>query len=131
MRDRSQARCVLVQPQVATVLVIVADVSSHEPDEMTCAENHDVLKELATAAADPPLRSSVLPWAVLPPSSVATPCLNASVSWPACVGVHTKVSLNVRHRVVSPARIVERTASLEIGPPNSSTRAGYAAATNT
>ena len=30
MRDRSQARCVLVQPQVATVLVIVADVSLHE-----------------------------------------------------------------------------------------------------
>ena len=24
--------------------------------------------------------------AVLPPSSVATPCLNANVSWPACVG---------------------------------------------
>ena len=63
MRDRSQARCVLVQPQVATVLMIVADVSSHEPDEMTCAENHHVLKELATAAADPPLRGSVLPWA--------------------------------------------------------------------
>ena len=41
----------LVQPQVATVLMIVADVSSHEPDEMTCAENHHVLKELATAAA--------------------------------------------------------------------------------
>ena len=33
--------------------MIVADVSSHEPDEMTCTENHDVLKELATAAADP------------------------------------------------------------------------------
>ncbi len=30
--------------------------------------------------------------------------------------MHTKVSLNVRHRVVSPARIAERTASLEIGP---------------
>ncbi len=52
--------------------------------------------------------------AVLPPSSVATPCLNANVSWPACVGVHTKVSLNVRHRVVGPARIAERTASPEI-----------------
>ena len=63
VRDRSQARCVLVQPQVATVLMIVADVSSHEPDEMTCTENHDVLKELAAAAADPPLRGSVLPWA--------------------------------------------------------------------
>ena len=37
--------------------MIVADVSSHEPDEMTCAENHDVLKELATAAADPPVPS--------------------------------------------------------------------------
>ena len=62
MRDRSQARCVLVQPQMATVLMIVADVSSHEPDEMTCAENHDVLKELATAAADPVLcQNSVQP----------------------------------------------------------------------
>ena len=30
------------------------------------------------------------------------------------VSVHTKVSLNVRHRVVSPAHIAERTASLEI-----------------
>ena len=30
------------------------------------------------------------------------------------VGVHTKVSLNVRHRVVSPARIAERTVSPEI-----------------
>ena len=30
------------------------------------------------------------------------------------VGVHTKVSLNVRHRVVSPARIAERTPSPEI-----------------
>ena len=30
------------------------------------------------------------------------------------VGMHTKVSLNVRHRVASPARIAERTASPEI-----------------
>ena len=30
------------------------------------------------------------------------------------VGVHTEVCLNVRHRVVSPARIAERTASPEI-----------------
>ena len=43
------------QKAQATVLVIVADVSSYELDEMTCAENHDVLKELATAAADPVL----------------------------------------------------------------------------
>ncbi len=30
------------------------------------------------------------------------------------VGVHTKMPLNVRHRVVSPAGIAERTASLKI-----------------
>ncbi len=29
---------------------------------------------------------SILVPRVLPPSSVATPCLNANVSWPACVG---------------------------------------------
>ena len=46
------------------------------------------------------------------------------------VGAHTKMSLNVKHRVVSSAGIAERTASLESGS-NSSTRAGYAAATNT
>ena len=70
MRDRSQARCVLVQPQVATVLMIVADVSSHEPDEMTCAENHHVLKELATAAADPVLCQNSAQ-----PASTKEPCL--------------------------------------------------------
>ncbi len=62
MRDRSQVRCVLVQPQVATVLVIVADVGSHEPDEMTFAKDHDVLKELATTAPDPTFGRPVLPW---------------------------------------------------------------------
>ena len=30
------------------------------------------------------------------------------------IGVHTKMSLNVSHRVVSPAGIAGRTASLEI-----------------
>ena len=30
--------------------------------------------------------SKIIRQTVLPPSSVATPCLNASVSWPACVG---------------------------------------------
>ena len=30
------------------------------------------------------------------------------------IGVHTEMSLNVRHRVVNPACIAERTAPLEI-----------------
>ena len=49
--------------------------------------------------------------------------LDASVNWPGVptnaiaindIGVHTKMSLNVSHRVVSPAGIAGRTASLEI-----------------
>ena len=36
--------------------------------------------------ADVKLANSVVAQLVLPPSSVATPCLNASVSWPACIG---------------------------------------------
>ena len=39
---------------------------------------------------------------------------HAGVSRMLAQRVHTKVSLNVRHRVVSPTRIAERTASLEI-----------------
>ena len=46
------------------------------------------------------------------------------------IAVHTKMSLNVSHCVVSPAGIAERTASHKIGS-HSSTRAGYEAATNT
>ncbi len=46
---------------MATVLVIVGDVSSHESDEMTLAQNYDVLEELAPTAADPALGGSVLP----------------------------------------------------------------------
>jgi len=46
---------------MATVLVIVGDVSSHESDEMALAENHNVLQELAPTAPNPALSGSVLP----------------------------------------------------------------------
>ena len=46
---------------MATVLVVVADVRPDEANEMTLAEDHDVLEELSTAAADPALGGSVLP----------------------------------------------------------------------
>ena len=39
-----------------------------------------------SATAEFTLGTPTSPPGVLPPSSVATPCLNASVSWPACVG---------------------------------------------
>ncbi len=50
---------------MATVLVIVGDVSSHESDEMTLAQNYDALEELAPTAADPALGGSVLPRALI------------------------------------------------------------------
>ena len=39
---------------------------------------------------------------------------NTIVSSKNDVGVHTQIFLNVKHRVISPAVIAERTASLEI-----------------
>ena len=63
------------------------------------------------------LRPDVLPVADIGiPSCAKTRCdpQKRRSLWPACVGMHTKMSLNVRHRVVSPAGIDERTAPLEI-----------------
>jgi len=50
---------------MATVLVVVVDVQTHEADEMPLAEDDHVLEELATTAPDPPLGGSVLPWAAI------------------------------------------------------------------
>ena len=50
---------------MATFLVIVGYVSSHESDEMALAENHNVLQELAPTAADPALGRAVLPRAAI------------------------------------------------------------------
>ena len=44
---------------MATVLVKVGHVSSHEPDEMAFAEDYNMLEELATAVSDPALSGSV------------------------------------------------------------------------
>jgi hypothetical protein len=36
--------------------MVVVDVRAHEPDEMSLAENHDVVEELSTAGPDPTQR---------------------------------------------------------------------------
>ena len=49
----------------------------------------DLYPEVFISDQDKRLRFSnatIAACVVLPPSSVATPCLNANVSWPACVG---------------------------------------------
>jgi len=50
---------------VATILVIVADICPHEPDEMPLAEDNDVLEKLAPAISYPALGGSVLPGAAI------------------------------------------------------------------
>ena len=54
---------------------------------MRLPDGRNVVTRQAVHGSVPCARTEVTGrWLVLPQSSVATPCLNASVSWPACVG---------------------------------------------
>ncbi len=46
---------------MAAVLVALADVQGHEPDEMPFAEDDDVFEHLSAAVPDPAFSGSVLP----------------------------------------------------------------------
>ena len=48
---------------MATILVVVADVRPHKPDQMALAKEHDVREELAPAVSDPAFCGSILPGA--------------------------------------------------------------------
>ena len=50
---------------MATVLVVVADVQAHEPDEMPLTEDNYMLQHLAAAVSDPALGGTVLPRAAI------------------------------------------------------------------
>ena len=49
-RNRAFFRRVLIQSQVAAVLMVVADVGPHEPEQMTFAKDHDMLVEFRKKA---------------------------------------------------------------------------------
>ena len=55
---------------MTTILVVVADVCPHEPDEMALAEDYDMLEELATTISDPALGGTVLPRAPIGASAI-------------------------------------------------------------
>jgi len=46
--------------------MVVGDVVSQQSSEMTFIEHDDVVEQLSTYAADPPLSDTVLPWAAIP-----------------------------------------------------------------
>ena len=61
LRDRSPGRCVLAQPEMRAIPVIVLEVGSYQSDEMVLPEDDNVLEELAPAAADPAFGHGILP----------------------------------------------------------------------
>ena len=52
---------VFIETQVASVLVVVADIQAHESHEMALAKDDDVFEDLAATTQDPALCGSVLP----------------------------------------------------------------------
>ncbi len=57
-------RCLLVQPEVGPVVMVVGDVIREEALEMALVQRDDLIEQLATAATDPALRDSILPRAL-------------------------------------------------------------------
>jgi len=59
---RPTHRRVFRQPQMRAVMVIVADILSHEPFQMPCVQNNHMIQQVSSAASYPALRNPVLPW---------------------------------------------------------------------
>ena len=51
------------QHKMSSVVMIVVDISPHETYQMALIQDDDVVEEIATAGADPPLGHAVLPGA--------------------------------------------------------------------
>ena len=56
----STPRGLLVPPEVGTVVMVVEDVVREEPLEMSLAPRDALIEQVASAAADPALRDSIL-----------------------------------------------------------------------
>ena len=54
-------RCLLVQPEMGAVVMVVGDVIRDEPLEMALVQRNDLVEQIAPAAADPAFRDSILP----------------------------------------------------------------------
>ena len=59
--DRPMARRILVQGQMRSELVVIADVGRKDPAQMGLAEDDDVIEAFPADRADQPLRMPVLP----------------------------------------------------------------------
>jgi hypothetical protein len=67
--DRPEVGRVLVQREVGTRLMVVAEVSGQDAAEVSLAEDEHVVQTLAPDRADEPLREGILPRALGGPVS--------------------------------------------------------------
>ena len=59
--DRPMARCILVERQMRSEIIVIKGIGSKNPAQMCLAENDDVIEAFAADRADQSLRMHVLP----------------------------------------------------------------------
>src|ERR1019366_1157505 len=63
--SRSAHRRLLCQPEMCSVVVVVANIFGHEAFEMAFVENDDVIEQVSAAVADEAFGNAVLPRAAI------------------------------------------------------------------
>lgn len=58
---RSTSGRVFPQPEMGSVLVIITDILSQQPSQVSLIQNNHVIEQVAPYAANPALRNSILP----------------------------------------------------------------------
>ena len=58
----TRRRCILVERQVRTSVIVISLVRSQQVAKVPLAERHDVIKAVPSDRADEPLGMSILPW---------------------------------------------------------------------
>ena len=64
-RSASAARCIFVESEMRSVLVVVRHIFAEQPPEMTLAQDDEVVQQFPADAADPALGDAVLPRATV------------------------------------------------------------------
>jgi hypothetical protein len=57
----STVRCALPEPQMSTVLVVIANILREQPLQMAFINCDDVVQQVTTTTANPTFRNSILP----------------------------------------------------------------------
>jgi len=112
--DRASCWRVLAQPEMCSILMVVADVFAHEALEMMLIEHDHMIQEVASAASNPTLRRTILP---------RTPERCANWLAPHCANrsdyVLAEFAISVKHQELLSGRIGPRFTHLLNDPKGS------------